>query len=128
MTYGIRWLNLLRACFLAAVILLTGLVETSRACSCMYAQSACEGYWPANAVFDGTVTKIESIVREERFGGRTLPSTMHLVTLEIKQSWKGVDGPVVQRTARSFSHEGAHNDRGPAEIDVRLSVLAGRRR
>ena len=196
MTYGTSWLNLVRACFLAAGILLTGLVEASRACSCVYPQSACEGYWPANAVFDGTVTKIESIVREEQVAGRTLPSTMHLVTLEVKQSWKGVDGPVVQvvtstdgascgfdfktgrrylvfssgygddgrllvslcsltrefdgtgasadflasldqpdaggrvfgsiqRTARSFSPEGAHNDRVPAELDVRLSGAGG---
>ena len=68
------------------------------ACSCMSSGPACQAFWTTDVVFDGTVTTIEPTSREETFSGRTFQVSEFVVTLQVRQSWKGVEGETVQVT------------------------------
>ena len=68
------------------------------ACTCMSSGPACQAFWTTDVVFDGTVTTIEPTSREETFSGRTFQVSELVVTLQVRQGWKGVEGETVQVT------------------------------
>jgi hypothetical protein len=68
------------------------------ACTCMSSGPACQAFWTTDVVFDGTVTTIEPTSRQETFSGRTFPVSEFVVTLQVRQGWKGVEGETVQVT------------------------------
>ena len=68
------------------------------ACSCISSGPACQAFWTTDVVFDGTVVKIDPTSREETFSDRTFRVTEFVVTLQVRQSWKGVEGETVQVT------------------------------
>jgi hypothetical protein len=70
----------------------------AHACSCIYQGPACQAYWKTDAVFDGTVTRIEKIEREEVSGDRVFTFHDLRVTLEVHQAWKGLSTRTVQVT------------------------------
>lgn len=72
-----------------AVCLLGGSWSPAEACSCVASGPVCQAYWNTDAVFDATVVRIESVKRDEQFAGRTVAVRKHLVTLDVRQSWKG---------------------------------------
>lgn len=80
-----------------------GVFELSRAeaCSCRTRGPACESFWTTTAVFDGTVVSIEPVSREEHIGDKPIRLTAHLVKLDVRQSWKGVDRPTIEVVTNS---------------------------
>ncbi len=68
------------------------------ACTCMSSGPACQAFWTTDVVFDGTVTALEPTSREETFSNRTFQVTDLVVTLQVRQAWKGVEGETVQVT------------------------------
>ena len=68
------------------------------ACTCISSGPACQAFWTTDVVFDGTVLKIDSISRDETFSDRTFQVTEFVVTLQVRQNWKGVEGETVQVT------------------------------
>ena len=69
---------------------------SANACTCMSSGPACQAFWTTDVVFDGTVITIEPTSREETFSDRTLQVTEFVVTLQVRQTWKGVEGETVQ--------------------------------
>lgn len=61
------------------------------ACSCGDVGPACQAFWNAYAVFDGTVLGIAPIVTESTIGDRTRQITSKVVTLAVHRSWKGIE-------------------------------------
>ena len=68
------------------------------ACTCISSGPACQAFWTTDVVFDGTVLKIDPISRDETFSDRTFQVTEFVVTLQVRQSWKGIEGETVQVT------------------------------
>ena len=68
------------------------------ACSCLSSGPACQAFWTTDVVFDGTVVKIEPTARNETSSDRTFQVSEFVVTLQVRQSWKGVAGEMVQVT------------------------------
>src|SRR5688500_7736625 len=66
------------------------------ACSCRATGPACQAYWNAEAVFDATVVRVERTTRDEVLGDELLTISKRLVTLEVKQTWKGLESARVQ--------------------------------
>ena len=73
------------------------------ACTCISSGPACQAFWTTDVVFDGTVLKIDSISRDETFSDRTFQVTEFVVTLQVRQNWKGVEGETVQVTTSGSS-------------------------
>ena len=69
---------------------------SAEACSCISSGPACQAFWTTDVVFDGTVMTIEPTSREETFSSRTFQVTEFVVTLQVRQTWKGVEGETVQ--------------------------------
>ena len=83
---------------LAGVICLGALAFSPRAahaCSCVSGGPACQAFWNADAVFDATVVKVVSELRSTDPDNR-FPLSRLAVTLEVRQSWKGVDTSTVE--------------------------------
>ena len=68
------------------------------ACTCLSSGPACQAFWTTDVAFDGTVVKIDPTSRDETFSDRTFQVTEFVVTLQVRQSWKGVEGETVQVT------------------------------
>jgi hypothetical protein len=69
------------------------------ACSCTSIGPACQAFWTTDVVFDGTVMTIDLTSRDETFSGRTFQVSEFVVTLQVRQAWKGVEGETVQYPA-----------------------------
>jgi hypothetical protein len=72
--------------------------STADACTCISSGPACQAFWTTDVVFDGTVVKIDSISRQETFSDQAFQVTEFVVTLQVRQNWKGVEGETVQVT------------------------------
>ena len=68
------------------------------ACSCISSGPACQAFWKTDVVFDGTVVNIDPTTRDETFSDRTFWVSEFVVTLQVRQSWKGIEGETVQVT------------------------------
>ena len=73
-------------------------VPAADACTCLSSGPACQAFWTTDVAFDGTVVKIDPTSRDETFSDRTFQVTEFVVTLQVRQSWKGVEGETVQVT------------------------------
>ena len=115
-----------RNAWIAIVFAAAGLIAAVRpadACSCVRVGPACEAFWTTEAVFDGTVLKIEPIVTQENIG-RQPPEVQHwLVTFVFHRGWKGVDpaSQIEVMTARDGAACGYK-----FELGQRYLVFAGR--
>jgi hypothetical protein len=72
--------------------------STADACTCISSGPACQAFWTTDVVFDGSVVKIDPTSRDETFSDRTFQVTEFVVTLQVRQTWKGVEGATVQVT------------------------------
>jgi hypothetical protein len=59
---------------------------------------ACQAYWSpsTDAVFDATVVGLEAVTREELFAGTLQRRSRYVVTLDVRQAWKGVAPGTIQ--------------------------------
>jgi hypothetical protein len=76
----------------------------TEACSCMSSGPVCQAFWNTAAVFDATVVGIERIGRDQLIGNRTIAVPEKLVTLDVRQAWKGAGvapGPLQVLTAEN---------------------------
>jgi hypothetical protein len=79
----------------AVAALLAASVTPADACSCLASGPACQSFWKADAVFDGTVTAMHPITREETIPPqRTVQITDSQVTMSVRQAWKGLDAAI----------------------------------
>jgi Tissue inhibitor of metalloproteinase len=77
---------------MTAGALLAASVTPADACSCLSSGPACQSFWKADAVFDGTVTAIHPITRDVTLPPqRTVQITDSQVTMSVRQAWKGLD-------------------------------------
>ena len=95
--FSTRINSIVVALALCMLALLAG-APSADACTCMSSGPACQAFWTTDVVFDGTVTTIEPTSREETFSGRTFQVSEFVVTLQVRQTWKGVEGETVQVT------------------------------
>jgi hypothetical protein len=59
------------------------------ACSCIGPSPACQVFAKTDAVFEGRVVSIEAIGHSEALPGTSIRIQEKLVTLEVRQAWKG---------------------------------------
>ena len=94
----------------------------AHACTCVPSGPTCQEFWTTDVAFDGTVVKIEPTSREETFSDETFEVTEFVVTLQVRQIWKGVEGETVQVTTSSGASCGFD-----FEMGGRYLVFASRR-
>jgi Tissue inhibitor of metalloproteinase len=88
-------MNAKYAAALLAALVLALTAQPARACSCVDIGPACQAFWKTDAVFDATVSAIESIGGTRDLGGRTFPFREKRVHLVVQKGWKGVEaGPL----------------------------------
>jgi hypothetical protein len=81
-----------------AAALFAASVAPADACSCGPTGPACQSFWKADAVFDGTVTAMHPITREQTIAPqRTVQVTDVQVTMTVRQadSGRGEAGPAL---------------------------------
>ena len=64
--------------------------RVAHACSCMASGPACQAFWKTDAVFDATVLAITPSGEQYGNGPAGPLYAEHLVRLQVKQAWKGV--------------------------------------
>jgi hypothetical protein len=57
---------------------------------------ACQAYWNTDAVFDARVVDIESVRRQDELVGQIVERQRNLVTLDVRQAWKGATAGKLQ--------------------------------
>ncbi len=69
--------------------------RAATACSCISSGPACQAYWKTDAVFDATVVSIRPLDQAEPLPAGQLRFADKIVTLDVRQSWKGAQtGPL----------------------------------
>lgn len=90
------WARAVTAAAVALGASLTTAASPAQACSCMSSGPACQAYWNTDAVFDATVVRIERAPRDEVLGNEVVTVSKRLVTLDIRQTWKGLESGRLQ--------------------------------
>ena len=74
--------------------------RAASACSCMSRGPACQAFWKTDAVFDATVVGIRPLNQAEPLPAGQVRFADKIVTLDVRQSWKGVEpGPLEVTTS-----------------------------
>lgn len=90
------WARAVTAAAVALAASLTTAASPAAACSCKSSGPACQAYWNTDAVFDATVVRIERVPRDELVGNEVVTGSKHLVTLDVRQTWKGLESGRLQ--------------------------------
>ena len=81
-----------RVIFGVALVMMLLAPRAIEACSCIAGIPVCQSFWATDAVFSGTVAQITPTPNRL---GEPYPSH-RLVRFQVKQSWRGAVGPVVE--------------------------------